>query len=82
MRRWFSPLSWSLLMLAAFSGCHASWPQIFSPGTVQQQRVRATIHDPYADNTAGPPIDRPRDFDRPPSDPVRSQSLWERMRGG
>jgi hypothetical protein len=71
------------VLLAATVGCRVSWPQLFSPGTLQQQRAKATVHDPYADNSAGPAVDgaRPREFARPQADPVRTQSLWDRIRG-
>jgi hypothetical protein len=49
-------------------------PNWSSPGTIKQQQRRATLHDPYADNLAGPEIvgGRPREYDRPPAEPVRS----------
>ena len=42
-------------------------PNWSSPGTVQQQRTRAVLHDPYADNLMAPEIvgGRPREFSRP-----------------
>lgn len=49
-------------------------PNWTSPGTIRQQQRRATLHDPYADNTVGPEIvgGRPREYARPPAEPVRS----------
>ena len=42
-------------------------PNWSSPGTIQQQRTRAALHDPYADNLMAPEIvgGRPREFSRP-----------------
>ena len=47
------------------------------PGTIEQQRARASRFDPYADNFAAPPIEggRPREFSRPRSEPTRSGDL-------
>ena len=44
-----------------------SRPNWSSPGTIQQQRTRAALHDPYADNLMAPEIvgGRPREFSRP-----------------
>jgi hypothetical protein len=78
---------WPILLLAAcllFSGC-AHWPHKFShPGTMEQQRLRATIHDPYADPNAAPELDgmRPRDYLDPLPEAVRNRiyvdSWWGR----
>jgi hypothetical protein len=83
MRCRFLPLLFAALLLAGTAGCRTSLPQLFAPGTLQQQRTKATVHDPYADNSAGPEVlgGRPREFDKPPADPVRTQSLWDRIRG-
>jgi hypothetical protein len=54
------------------------------PGTIQQQRLRATIHDPYPDPDLGPDIDggRPREYLNPLPEPVRNRiyadSWWWR----
>jgi hypothetical protein len=50
------------------------------PGTLQQQRLNATVHDPYSDQEAGPEIvgGRPRDFQKALAEPVRNRPLWER----
>ncbi len=51
-----------------------NWPDWDNPGTVHQQQQRALVHDPYGDNDAGPEIvgGRPRDFQKPLAQPVRS----------
>ena len=64
------------LFLAGISGC--SWnlarPDWFAPGSTDYQQQRATIHDPYADNTAGPEVvgGRPREYQQPLPEAVRS----------
>ena len=55
-----------------------------SPGTIEQQRLRATIHDPYPDPNAGPEVvgGRPREYSNPLPEPVRNRiyadSWWWR----
>ena len=43
---------------------------------MQQQRLNASVHDPYADNDAGPEIvgGRPRDYQKPWSEADRSRA--------
>lgn len=75
----------NVLLAAAiviFAGCQS--PHWDRPGTIQQQRLRATIHDPYPDPDLGPEVDggRPREFIRPLPEPVRNRiyvdSWWPR----
>ena len=68
-----------VLTILALAGCRGYRPWFGFPGTIQQQRLRATIHDPYADNDLGPEVvgARPRDFQKPAPEPVRSRSLSE-----
>jgi len=69
----------------AAPGC-MNHPYLAQPGTIEQQRLRATIHDPYSDNDLGPYVDggRPREFLDPLPEPVRSRiyadSWWWRKR--
>jgi hypothetical protein len=60
----------------AGGGLFYNW---FHPGTVQQQRFRATLHDPYSDKDLGPEVvgGRPRDFARPLPEPVKSRYLQD-----
>jgi hypothetical protein len=77
-----------LLALAASIGLGASgcagwnfnWQR---PGTVEQQRLRAMIHDPYADPDAGPKVEggRPQDFSEPLPGPVRNRIYVDSFRG-
>jgi hypothetical protein len=57
--RWRFGLVLGAMLIA---GC-ASRP----PGTIEQQRIRATINDPYSDPDAGPEVvgGRPRDYQQP-----------------
>jgi hypothetical protein len=65
------------------AGC-AAHPRLWNPGTIDQQRLRATIHDPYPDPDFGPKIDggRPREYQQPLPEPVRNRiyadSWWWR----
>lgn len=55
-----------------------------APGTIEQQRLRATIHDPYPDPNLGPEVvgGRPRDYANPLPEAVRNRiyvdSWWGR----
>ena len=59
----------------AVTGCNLGRPNWLHPGTIATQQQRATYHDPYADNDAAPAVvaRRPRDFERPATEPTRSQ---------
>lgn len=65
----------TILLCLAMAGCNLGRPNWFAPGTVDQQQGRATIHDPYPDNDLAPTVvgGRPRDFQQPASEPVRTQ---------
>jgi hypothetical protein len=65
-------------LLVAVAGCRSNRSLLSPPGTVQQQRLNGTVHDPYPDDQAGPEVvgGRPRDYQRPWSEAHRSQSLW------
>ena len=76
----------STILIFAYSlltaGC--GHPYLRRPGTIEQQRLRATIHDPYPDPDLGPKIDggRPREYAQPLPEPVRNRiyadSWWWR----
>jgi hypothetical protein len=70
---------------ATVGGCARYHPRVWNPGTIQQQRLRATIHDPYPDPDFGPKDGgsaRPRDYQEPLPEPVRNRlfadSWWWR----
>lgn len=79
--------SWILalcVVCATAAGCASDGSFLFNPGTIQQQRLRATVHDPYSDQDLGPEVvgGRPRDFQQPLAEPVRNRlyvdSFWGR----
>ncbi len=63
-----------------FAASRKTWAH---PGTIQQQRTRAIVHDPYPDQDAGTEIDggRPRDFAQPLAEPVRSRMFMDSRYG-
>jgi hypothetical protein len=71
-------------LLLAIGGCRSGQSGLRSPGSIQRQQYNATLHDPYADNDAGPEIvgGRPREFQKPLAEPVRGSLLrdtwWSR----
>lgn len=72
-----------LTTLPAWVGCGPSvafWQQ---PGTLQQQRNRASLYDPFPDNQMGPAVQelRPREFSNPLAEPERAQ-LYSEIRNG
>lgn len=49
-----------------------------APGPIEYQRNRANLNDPYPDPVAGPDMGiRPREFDKPLAEPVRSRYLTD-----
>ena len=66
------------LNLAA-AGCTSGRPNLMHPGDLQSQRYNAIAHDPYTDTDAGPEVvgGRPRDFQKPLAEPVRSRWLMD-----
>ena len=82
-----SRLLWMVLITAtavSSHGCTAYQPRLAHPGTIEQQRLRSTIHDPYPDPDLGPKVDggRPREYQEPLPEPVRNRiyadSWWWR----
>ena len=68
---------WLLVSLAA---CRGMGPGPGPPGTVQQQQLRASVHDPYADPKAGPEVvgGRPRDYQNPLPEATRNRFFGQR----
>lgn len=83
----FKVITLSLLLLAAFPGIGCAGGPFRNwfapPGTIQQQRARATLHDPFPDQDLGPEVvgGRPREFQQMP-EPTRQRyfydSFWSR----
>lgn len=50
-------------------------PNFGPPGTMDAQRARAVLHDPFPNNDLGPPIvsGRPLGLDRPLAEPKANQ---------
>lgn len=72
-----TPGRWFLVVSAvAFVGCHLRPSFHEAPGTIHYQRGRAVAHDPFPDNSIGPPVmgGRPSGFETPLSEPTRIQS--------
>ena len=71
-------------VLLSFGSCRGYQSPFSPPGTMQQQRLNASVYDPYADNDAGPEIvgGRPRDYQKPWSEADRSRASvggWTRQ---
>lgn len=64
-------------------GCGAPRPLLAPPGPVRYQQNNASYHDPYSDVDAGPEVvgGRPRDFQKPNAEPVRSRVYTDRLYG-
>ena len=73
MRRTTALLGLVALLLG--SGCNVAMPQLFRPGNVREQQLRATFHDPYGSPSIGPEIagGRPIDFLQPRTQAVQAQ---------
>jgi len=66
----------ALAMAVGLAGCAGTGtPKLASPGSARDQRARAQRFDPYPEIESGPPVvgTRPREFDRPLAEPVRTQ---------
>lgn len=73
-RAWLA--GWVGFCLLVGTGCpNLARPNWGNPGTVQQQRLRSVATDPYPERQSGPEMVgvRPREYDRPLPEAVRSQ---------
>lgn len=79
----FRPYALHLLALGAIgllAGCQRfGAPNLRNPGTLLNQQFRATLHDPYPDQDAGPEMTgvRPPLFREPLPEPVRTRGLQD-----
>lgn len=75
---WIKYLAVLLLCLGA-SGCRTYRSNWLHPGSEKYQRQQAVLFDPYADNDLGPEVVgvRPREYDKPLSEPQRAQLFRE-----
>jgi hypothetical protein len=72
-----------VLLLAIPVGCRNGGSLLSSPGTMRQQQLKATTHDPYTEPDIGPEVvgGRPRDYQKPLAEPVRSRYVWDTWLG-
>ena len=64
------------LMAVSAAGCaNGRFYNPFRPAIVHEQRIKATVHDPYPDQDKGPAVDdaRPRDYQKQTPEPVRDR---------
>lgn len=81
MTRCTRKLAVILLLVAGLTGCRSGGSLLRPAGTVEKQRLNATVFDPFADNDIGPEVvgGRPKDYQKPLSEPDRSrlfQKIW------
>ncbi len=69
----------SCAALTLFAGCanRAGWGFASGQGTVDRQKSRAVVHDPYPLNDIGPPVmgGRPRDYIDPQGEVSRANAV-------
>jgi hypothetical protein len=72
-----------VLLLAIPGGCRTYPPVLGPPGTIRQQQLRATMYDPYVGTDIGPEVvgGRPREYQKPLAEPVRSRFVWDTWLG-
>ncbi len=84
MKRRHYTLVWGAVVLvgATVAGCcrHLSHNWGEPPGTISYQRSRAVIHDPFPDNSIGPPVlgGRPLGYEYPLAEPAKAQEASPR----
>ena len=79
------PMCFAALLLTLQVGCVADRPfRLFTPGSTEQKRQRATVHDPYPDQNLGPEVvgGRPRDYQEPLPEAVKNRLDVDSVLGG
>ena len=66
-------------VLASLAGCanRQGWGFASGQGTIERQKARAVVHDPYPLNDIGPEVvgGRPREFVNPQAEAVRENQF-------
>ena len=69
----------SALLLVGLAGCASrpGWGFPGGQGTIERQKARAVVHDPYPLNDIGPEVGggRPREFYNPQPEAVRQHNV-------
>jgi hypothetical protein len=76
----------SCAVLISLAGCAnrpRGWGFPWGQGTVERQKARAVVHDPYPLNDIGPEVigGRPRDYFNPQAEPVRQHAVDQQFPG-
>lgn len=78
-RKLTTKLFLSCAALALFAGCanRQGWGFGSGQGTIDRQKSRAVVHDPYPLNDIGPEVigGRPREYFNPQAEAVRSHAV-------
>lgn len=79
--RFANPHGLAFWLCLCMVGCGYDRPRTQGPGTMRQQQLGATVHDPYFDNDLAPEVvgGRPREFQKPLAEPVRNQTLRDQF---
>lgn len=72
-----------LLLTAIGCSPYVRWPNLYHPGTAQQQQADALQYDPYPLDDVGPDIvgGRPPSYQRPVPEVERARDFWARLPG-
>lgn len=80
--RWLVVGMVGLLLISAGTGCRTATElgRLGPPGTMESQRVKAMLHDPYPSREIGPEIfsSRPLDFEQPRDEVYQLQTATPR----
>lgn len=72
-------------LLVSCAGCagRPGWGFSWGQGTIDRQKARAVVHDPYPLNDIGPEVvgGRPREYINPQAEPVRQNATQGQFPG-